>query len=52
MLSFSLRTEWINPHVISVRVNERLSKRDLESGVTNRKLAYLLDLKSINVGMC
>lgn len=46
----TFRTEWINPHVISVRVNERLPKKDLETGVTNKKLAYLLDLKSIIVG--
>nr|XP_057921402.1 intraflagellar transport protein 172 homolog [Doryrhamphus excisus] len=41
----SVRTEFMNPHLISVRVNERKQK-----GVdTNKKLAYLVDLKTIAV---
>lgn len=37
----SVRTEFANPHLISVRLNERV--QNLE----NKKLAYLLDLKTI-----
>ncbi|XP_037945105.1 intraflagellar transport protein 172 homolog [Teleopsis dalmanni] len=37
----SVRTEFVNPHVISVRVNERGNARD------NKKLAFLLDAKTI-----
>ncbi|XP_061785815.1 intraflagellar transport protein 172 homolog [Nerophis lumbriciformis] len=41
----SVRTEFMNPHLISVRVNERKQK-----GVdVNKKLAYLVDLKTIAV---
>ncbi|XP_065171784.1 intraflagellar transport protein 172 homolog [Atheta coriaria] len=36
----SVRTEFANPHLISVRLNER-------SQTDNKKLAYLLDLKTI-----
>ncbi|XP_050306348.1 intraflagellar transport protein 172 homolog [Anthonomus grandis grandis] len=39
----SVRTEFANPHVISVRLNER--GHQLE----NKKLAYLLDLKTVLV---
>ena len=39
----SVRTEFMNPHVISVRINER-KVRDIEE---NKRLAYLLDLKTI-----
>lgn len=39
----SVRTEFVNPHVISVRLNERGSSKN------NKKLAYLLDLKTICV---
>ena len=39
----SVRTEFMNPHVISVRINER-KVRGLEE---NKRLAYLLDLKTI-----
>ncbi|XP_055687572.1 intraflagellar transport protein 172 homolog [Lutzomyia longipalpis] len=39
----SVRTEFVNPHVISVRLNERGNSRD------NKKLAYLLDMKTICV---
>ena len=39
----SVRTEFMNPHLISVRINER-SQRGVEE---NKKLAYLLDLKTI-----
>ena len=35
----SVRTEFMNPHVISVRINER-KVRGLEE---NKRLAYLLD---------
>nr|XP_023018691.1 intraflagellar transport protein 172 homolog [Leptinotarsa decemlineata] len=37
----SVRTEFANPHLISVRLNERNQTSD------NKKLAYLLDLKTI-----
>ncbi|XP_065359796.1 intraflagellar transport protein 172 homolog [Calliphora vicina] len=39
----SVRTEFVNPHVISVRLNERGNTRD------NKKLAFLLDAKTICV---
>merc|ERR1712223_1578756 len=39
----SVRTEFMNPHLISVRINER-KVRGLED---NKRLAYLLDLKTI-----
>ncbi|XP_056632969.1 intraflagellar transport protein 172 homolog [Diorhabda sublineata] len=39
----SVRTEFANPHLISVRLNERNSTTD------NKKLAYLLDLKTVCV---
>jgi len=41
----SVRTEAVNPHVVSVRVNERLSA----GGGDNKKLAYLLDSKTIRI---
>lgn len=37
----SVRTEFANPHLMSVRLNERSQNFD------NKKLAYLLDLKTI-----
>ncbi|CAG9816108.1 unnamed protein product [Phaedon cochleariae] len=37
----SVRTEFANPHLISVRLNERNQTAD------NKKLAYLLDLKTV-----
>lgn len=37
----SVRTEFANPHLISVRLNER------SQNFENKKLAYLLDLKTI-----
>ncbi|XP_030200601.1 intraflagellar transport protein 172 homolog [Gadus morhua] len=41
----SVRTEFMNPHLISVRLNERKQK-----GVEdNKKLAYLIDLKTIAI---
>ncbi|KAG8268153.1 hypothetical protein J6590_035122 [Homalodisca vitripennis] len=40
----SVRTEFMNPHLISVRLNER---RQLNTSEENKKLAYLLDLKTI-----
>lgn len=39
----SVRTEFANPHLLSVRLNER------NQIVDNKKLAYLLDLKTICV---
>ncbi len=42
----SVRTEFMNPHLISVRINERKVK-----GIEDTKrLAYLLDLKTIALG--
>lgn len=41
----SVRTEFINPHLISVRINERCNKHESD----NKKLAYLIDLKTIAV---
>ncbi|XP_075225811.1 intraflagellar transport protein Oseg2 [Lycorma delicatula] len=40
----SVRTEFMNPHLISVRLNER---HQLNSPEDNKKLAYLLDMKTI-----
>jgi intraflagellar transport protein 172 len=39
----SVRTEFVNPHLISVRLNER------GNATNNKKLAYLLDQKTICV---
>lgn len=39
----SVRTEFANPHLLSVRLNERYQGSD------NKKLAYLMDLKTICV---
>ncbi|XP_070491879.1 intraflagellar transport protein 172 homolog [Chironomus tepperi] len=39
----SVRTEFVNPHLISVRLNER------GNSTNNKKLAYLLDMKTICV---
>ncbi|MCL4124638.1 UNVERIFIED_CONTAM: hypothetical protein GTU68_062016, partial [Idotea baltica] len=39
----SVRTEFMNPHLISVRLNER-PQRGVED---NKKMAYLIDLKTI-----
>ncbi|XP_077566022.1 intraflagellar transport protein 172 homolog [Stigmatopora nigra] len=41
----SVRTEFMNPHLISVRINERKHKGNED----NKKLAYLIDLKTIAV---
>ncbi|XP_065212288.1 intraflagellar transport protein 172 homolog [Planococcus citri] len=41
-----VRTEFMNPHLISVRLNERKQPNSAED---NKKLAYLLDLKTICV---
>ncbi|XP_027053913.1 intraflagellar transport protein 172 homolog [Pocillopora damicornis] len=41
----TVRTEFMNPHLISVRLNER-KQRGVEN---NKKMAYLVDLKTINV---
>ena len=42
----SVRTEFVNPHLISVRINERKQK-DAEQC---KKLAYLVDLHTICIG--
>ena len=39
----SVRTEFMNPHLISVRLNER-KQMGIED---NKKMAYLIDLKTI-----
>lgn len=39
----SVRTEFANPHLISVRLNER------NQSMQNKKLCYLIDLKTICV---
>lgn len=41
----SVRTEAVNPHVVSVRVNERASI----NGEDNKKLAYLLDPRTVRI---
>ncbi|XP_026675781.1 intraflagellar transport protein 172 homolog [Diaphorina citri] len=41
-----VRTEFMNPHLISVRLNER---KQVHSQQENKKLAYLLDLHTICV---
>uniref|UniRef100_A0A668A2T2 Intraflagellar transport protein 172 homolog n=1 Tax=Myripristis murdjan TaxID=586833 RepID=A0A668A2T2_9TELE len=41
----SVRTEFMNPHLISVRLNER-KQRGAED---NKKLAYLIDIKTIAI---
>ncbi|XP_069742704.1 intraflagellar transport protein 172 homolog isoform X3 [Narcine bancroftii] len=41
----SVRTEFMNPHLISVRLNER-KQRGVEE---NKKLAYLVDIKTIAI---
>uniref|UniRef100_A0A665WKK4 Intraflagellar transport 172 n=1 Tax=Echeneis naucrates TaxID=173247 RepID=A0A665WKK4_ECHNA len=41
----SVRTEFMNPHLISVRLNER-KQRGVDE---NKKLAYLIDIKTIAV---
>ncbi|XP_021109553.1 intraflagellar transport protein 172 homolog [Heterocephalus glaber] len=41
----SVRTEFMNPHLISVRINER-HQQGMED---NKKLAYLVDIKTIAV---
>ncbi|KAA0708383.1 Intraflagellar transport protein 172 -like protein [Triplophysa tibetana] len=41
----SVRTELMNPHLISVRLNER-KQRGVED---NKKLAYLIDIKTIAI---
>uniref|UniRef100_A0A8C8SJG0 Intraflagellar transport protein 172 homolog n=1 Tax=Pelusios castaneus TaxID=367368 RepID=A0A8C8SJG0_9SAUR len=42
----SVRTEFMNPHLISVRINER-RQRGVEE---NKRLAYLIDIKTIAAG--
>lgn len=39
----SCRTEFMNPHLISVRINDRKSAEDV------KKVAYLVDLQTINI---
>ncbi|XP_048583111.1 intraflagellar transport protein 172 homolog [Nematostella vectensis] len=41
----TVRTEFMNPHLISVRLNER-KQRGIDE---NKKMAYLVDLKTISV---
>ncbi|XP_034555797.1 intraflagellar transport protein 172 homolog [Notolabrus celidotus] len=41
----SVRTEFMNPHLISVRLNER-KQRGVED---NKKLAYLIDIKTLAI---
>ncbi|CAH1772611.1 unnamed protein product [Owenia fusiformis] len=41
----SVRTEFMNPHLISVRLNER-KQRGVDD---NKKMAYLIDLKTIAI---
>uniref|UniRef100_A0A8C4PL37 Intraflagellar transport 172 n=1 Tax=Equus asinus TaxID=9793 RepID=A0A8C4PL37_EQUAS len=41
----SVRTEFMNPHLISVRINERC-QQGMED---NKKLAYLVDIKTIAI---
>lgn len=43
----SVRTEFVNPHLISVRINERKQ----QGAGQNKKLAYLIDLNTICIGM-
>lgn len=47
----TVRTEFVNPHVISVRLNERRSGavHAVSAVADNKKLAYLLDQKTICV---
>lgn len=42
----SVRTEFMSPHLISVRINER-KQQGVEQ---NKKLAYLIDLNTICIG--
>ena len=42
----SVRTEFMSPHLVSVRINER-RVRGVEE---NKKIAYLVDLKTISIG--
>ena len=37
--------EYMNPHLISVRINERYQKQ----GDNIKRLAYLLDLKTVGI---
>jgi len=41
----SVRTEFMNPHLISVRLDERKQK----DVTNNKKMAYLIDLKTISI---
>lgn len=44
-----IRTELVNPHLISVRVNERKRKiQNIQENVS--KVAYLLDIHTISIG--
>ena len=40
-----VRTEFMNPHLISVRLNERKQRGNEK----NKKIAYLMDLKTIAI---
>ncbi|XP_078598147.1 intraflagellar transport protein 172 homolog [Branchiostoma floridae x Branchiostoma japonicum] len=41
----SVRTEFMNPHLISVRLNER----SIQGQEDNKKMAYLMDMKTIAI---
>jgi intraflagellar transport protein 172 len=41
----TVRTESVNPHVTSVRINER----QIVPGVDNKRLAYLLDSRTVRI---
>ena len=41
----SVRTEFMNPHLISVRLNERKQRGTTD----NKKMAYLVDLKTVAI---
>ena len=42
----SVRTELMNPHLISVRLNERQHSNNKQD---NKKMAYLIDPKTISI---
>lgn len=47
----SVRTEFMNPHLISIRINERrpTGKRYASDEFDNKKMAYLIDAKTITI---
>ena len=44
----SVRTELMNPHLISVRLNER--QHSHKTFTDNKKMAYLIDAKTVSIG--